>query len=141
MNILFIIKVKSLMLVQWSYRSPQQMVTIELRMVIIFSTCSLFHLNTFFFYPFLEPHLSTYHSVVLLYIYRKYRIILIRVWLFCNSSVVHVEMCHRIIHTTESNESEGMMKYCFLEVKGTGHWCARSFLTIYWKLEFHLRYV
>ena len=41
MNILFIIKVKILEVVKWSFRSPSQvMLIIELRMVNNFCTCS-----------------------------------------------------------------------------------------------------
>jgi hypothetical protein len=57
MNILFIIKAKSLVLIKWSHRSPPIKMTIRPRMVFIFWALSpvlLKHVP--FWYPFLEPH-------------------------------------------------------------------------------------
>ena len=62
MKILIIIKVKILVLIKWSYMSPNQL-TIESRMIIICRTStpiSFEHIS--FWCRFLNPHLTTYHS-------------------------------------------------------------------------------
>ena len=59
MNIIFMIKIKILMLVKWSYWSPPIMLPMELILVIIFWAGSPLSFEQMsFFYPFLEPHLS-----------------------------------------------------------------------------------
>ena len=63
MNILFIVKVNILVLIKWSYRSPQLCWLTESRMVIIFwarRPISFTHMS--FWYLFLGPHQITYHS-------------------------------------------------------------------------------
>ena len=65
MNILFIIKVNILMLIKWSYRSPNIMLTIEPRIVSIFWACgpiSFRHMMSFWC-PLLNPHLTTYYPI------------------------------------------------------------------------------
>ena len=57
MTILFIIEVKTLVLINLSYRSPQ------LEWLPYFEHVIMCLLNTSLFWcPFLDPHLTTYHS-------------------------------------------------------------------------------
>ena len=61
-KILFIIKVKILMLVKWSYRSPQIMPTIEPRMIIIiWARNPIIFKHKSFWYPFMEANQTTHH--------------------------------------------------------------------------------
>ena len=63
---LFILKVKILMLIKWSYSTlplPHIILTIEPQMVIIFWAHTLFSFrHVYSWYMFLEPHLTTCHS-------------------------------------------------------------------------------
>ena len=66
MNILFILKVKILVLMKWSYRFPPVMLTMEPRLIIIFwahNPTSSKYISPFW-YLFLESHQITYHSNV-----------------------------------------------------------------------------
>ena len=65
MNILFMIKVKILMFVKWSYRSPLITQTMEPRMNKIFwahNPISFKHISVWC--PFWDLHLTTHHSNV-----------------------------------------------------------------------------
>lgn len=62
MNVTFIIKVKILMFVKWSYRSPQSSGLLSLEWLAYFQHIFQSVLDTSFWLPFLDPHLTTYHS-------------------------------------------------------------------------------
>ena len=64
MTILFIIKMKDLMLIKWSYMSPPNYLAIERKIVIIFLSLQSNLLKTYvvFVILFLEPHQTTCHS-------------------------------------------------------------------------------
>ena len=65
MNILFIIKFNIFVLIKWSYSFHPTMLTIEPRMVVIFQACSPISFKRMsLWYPFLEAHLTTYHSTI-----------------------------------------------------------------------------
>ena len=63
MIILFIIKRKILMLIRWSYRCPLIVLTNELMMIIILQAhIPIYFKYMFFWYPFMKPLKTTYHS-------------------------------------------------------------------------------
>ena len=63
MNILYIINVMILVLINCSYRSSQLYRFLSLELLSYFEQIALISFKVMsFWYPFLEPHLTTYHS-------------------------------------------------------------------------------
>ena len=62
MHILFILKIKTLVLIKWSYRCPHLCWLFEFRMIILFSgRIPTFCKHVSFWYLFLGSHQATYH--------------------------------------------------------------------------------
>ena len=86
LDILFIIKVKIVMLIMWSYRSPQSCWVLSYTMVSIFWVYTpIFNKHMSFWCMFLTLHLTTYHSNIGVphYCYVQFR----HVYLICGSIV------------------------------------------------------
>jgi hypothetical protein len=64
LNIVFTIRVKILVLIKWSHTSPQLSGLLRLEWLSYFEHVVQSLLNTSFWYPFLEPHLTTYPLII-----------------------------------------------------------------------------
>ena len=63
-DILFIIEVKIVMLIKWSYRSPQSCSLLNLEWSVYFEHAVHSHLKTCFLCQFLGPYLTAYHLII-----------------------------------------------------------------------------